>query len=160
MGRSLMSSENYPRLKLDLVPSRIILLSLVACHLLALIAVGLLTLAPAYGFGLGALIVISLIHTCERFRSAHKRWFIREIYCDNSGWLLRTATGELRSARLLAAYVHPCLVILRFNGDTVAIAPDSTEAAQLRRLRMYLLVAKEENADAEPLPRVWQTDKR
>lgn len=144
-----MSSENYPALKLNLVPSRIILVSLIACHLLALIAVGLLGLPLAYRLGLVGLIVISLIHAYGR-SGVHNRWFIREICCGDSGWLLRTVTGESRPARLSAAYVHPWLVILRFNSNTVVIAPDSTEAAQLRRLRLRLLVAKEENADAEP----------
>ena len=145
-----MSSENYPALKLDLVPSRIIFVGLVACHLLALIAIGLLVLPPVYKFGLAGLIAMSLIHTYGRSRSVHKLWFIREIYWNDSGWLLRTGTGEARPARLSAAYVHPWLVILCFNSDTVVIAPDSTEAAQLRRLRMFLVVVKEENTGAAP----------
>ena len=155
-----MSSENYPALKLDLVPSRIVLVSLVACHLLALIAIVLLVLPPVYKFGLGGLIVISLIHTYERATGIHKRSFIREIYWGDDGWLLRTAAGESRPAQLSAAYVYTWLVILRFNSDTVVIAPDSSDVAQVRRLRMRLLVAQEEDTGAEPLSGFWQADKR
>ena len=159
MRRLPMSSENYPALKLDLVPSRIILASLFAGHLLALIAVGLLVLPLACRFGLAGLIVVSLIHACRRSHSVYNHGFIGEIRCSDGGWLLCTASGEARPARLLASYVHPWLVILRFNSDTVVIAPDSTEPAQLRRLRMRLLIAKEENADAEPPPEFWRANR-
>ena len=144
-----MSSDNCPALKLELVPSRIIFVGLVACHLLALIATGLLVLPPAYKFGLAGLIVMSLIHTYKQFQSAHKRWFICEICSGDGEWLLRTATGESKSSRLSAAFVHPWLIILRFSSDTVVIALDSTEGAQLRRLRMHLLVSKDEKTGVD-----------
>ncbi|MDX1251937.1 MAG: hypothetical protein IDH49_06745 [Gammaproteobacteria bacterium] len=84
----------------------------------------------------------------------HERAVLRLIWGSDDDWTLHTARGEAVVARLLpGSYVHPLLVVLNFeinvsdiNGRipsrarrrSVVLAPDSSDAATLRRLRARL----------------------
>lgn len=84
----------------------------------------------------------------------HERAVLRLIWGSDDDWTLHTARGEAVAARLLpGSYVHPLLVVLNFEIDaadmkgrlpsrahrrSVVLAPDSSDAVTLRRLRARL----------------------
>jgi hypothetical protein len=133
-----------PPLILDLVPSRILVAGLLACHLLAAASLLVAALPLAVTIALGLLLPASLFYNYARHVNSHSRWFIDRLYWSTErSWTLHTADGRERTARLLSSYIHPYLVILSFAPDkwvprSVILLPDSTDPDAIRRLRVCL----------------------
>lgn len=152
----MSSARSAAQLTLELVPSRILLAGLAVCHLLALISLLICDLPVSITLSLGMLIAFSLVLNYARYGHRHSRWFVERVACLADGnWALQTADGRHHMAQLLdSSYVHPRLVILNFALGTfarrsVVLLPDSTDANDLRRLRVRLLTRNEdEDADA------------
>jgi hypothetical protein len=141
-----MSSLNSaPLLILNLKPSRLLILAIGVCHLLALISLYYCQLPSAWiTVALAVGICTSCTFNLNRYGNRHSRWFIQQIYQTTEGnWILYTATGTAYAARLISSYRHSACVILCFSGTglaprSVIIPPDAADPGALRRLRVYL----------------------
>lgn len=104
---------------------------------------------------LAGVIAASLVYTLNTHALLrHERAVLRLIWGSDDDWTLHTARGEAVAARLLpGSYVHPLLVVLNFEVKaadvkgrlpsgvrrrSVVLAPDSSDAVTLRRLRARL----------------------
>lgn len=121
-----------------------------ALAILLPLALSLLAKAVLVGAITASLAYILNTHALLR----HERAVLRLIWGSDDDWTLHTARGEAVAARLLpGSYVHPLLVVLNFEIDaadmkgrmpsrahrrSVVLAPDSSDAVTLRRLRARL----------------------
>ncbi|MBI2778783.1 MAG: hypothetical protein HYX62_03215 [Gammaproteobacteria bacterium] len=111
---------------------------------------------------LAGVILASLTYTLNTHALLRdKRAILRLVWDCNDDWKLHTAGGKEIVARLLpGSYVHPLLVVLNFELDyadiqerlppwarrrSVVLAPDSSDAVTLRRLRARLHIFSPKN---------------
>jgi hypothetical protein len=83
-----------------------------------------------------------------RYGNLRRSWFIEQVgHTADGRWLVRTADGREHSVRLLGSYIHPAVLILqfglgRFTRRSVVVLPDSADAEEIRRLRVWLRTAR------------------
>lgn len=135
-----MSSAKSLAFEISIVPSKILLLGLVLAHLLAAAALLFSSVPNALAAGLA----ISLLICLWIYGNPRSRWFIRRVAWQGDRWTLRYGDGRERSARLLAHYRHPQLLILNFahgrwGRRSLLLLPDSADPDRIRRLRVHLL---------------------
>ena len=140
----MLSVSSVLPFTIDLVPSRLIVAGLFACHCLAAASLLVSKLPVAVTLSLGLLIAVSLYRHYIHYAGVRSRWFIdRLTWSADEDWTVHTADGKERTARLLSSYVHPHIVILslaagRFVRYSVVILPDSADSDVIRRLRVCL----------------------
>lgn len=145
-----MSSAKSPLLILDLVPSRILLISLGGLHLLAGSAL-LLSAIPITTQWLGGLLLLlSALHSYWRHGYIRGGGFIQRIsWRADESWLLCYSDGREIEARLQGNYAHPRLLLLNFSyapwswrRRTIVLLADSSDTDLLRKLRARLLLTR------------------
>ncbi|MFO1352114.1 MAG: hypothetical protein U1F68_16110 [Gammaproteobacteria bacterium] len=120
-----------------------------AVHILALAALWLSELPVLIVMILAGLVVVSAMWNYLCHGKSDNRWFIARVdWLGDQRWVLRGVDGREREARLLGYYVHPSLVILRFEVGwqrrcAVMLSADAVAPADLRRLRVHLLQQRE-----------------
>jgi hypothetical protein len=142
----MASDKSTAPLRLDLVPSRGLIVALVGGHLLALTSLLVVDLGLTLKVALTVGIAGSLWVHWLRYGAVSSHWFVERLACSVAGeWTLGTADGRVRTVQLRGSYVHPQLVILNFRGDhrwwqscSLVIPADATDADSLRRLRVRL----------------------
>lgn len=135
-------------LRIELYPSRILLVAGGGLHLLAGIAVAVCGLAPMLKVTGAAGIAGSLVWFGYRYGSGCSRGFIARIELLDGRWHLETGDGATHRADLIGGYAHPAIVILNFrleNGRrrSLTLLPDSADLDALRRLRVWLRTVSE-----------------
>ena len=153
----MLSPKSAPPLKLDLRPSRWLASLILFAHGGALVVLMPLTL-PIWALApLVGLITGSLIYTLKTHAMLRGPLTIRRVIWDSDNdWSLHAASGEQLAVRLLpGSYVHPLLVILNFELESlpanaprgllfstrrrsIVLAKDSADATTLRQLRARL----------------------
>jgi toxin CptA len=133
-------------LRLTLRPSRRLAALLVLIHLVALAALGTLTLALWIRLALAVALAAALARALRRHALLQGCDAIVEITCAADGRLsLEQRDGTCRDAEVLAgSTVHPLAVLLRVRvagrraARAVVVFPDSVEDDEFRRLRVWL----------------------
>jgi hypothetical protein len=142
--------------RIELYPSRILLVTGGGLHLLAGIAVAVCGLAPMLKVTGAAGIAGSLVWFGYRYGSRCGRGFIARIESLGGRWRLETGDGATHRADLIGGYAHPAIVILNFrleNGRrrSLTLLPDSADLDALRRLRVWLRTTRGADISDPPL---------
>lgn len=144
-GVNIMESAFLLPLVIDYRVSRRVQIYLVLLHALALLALlgsdhTWQTSLPA-----GGLLIFSLWwHFLRRVDYAGKLTGYRFILDRDNLWWVRDRAGKETSIKLLpGAFVHPCMVVIRFAANdskkyALILSDDNLDAETLRRLRVRL----------------------
>ena len=143
---------DFHNLRVDLRPSRLLLMGGTALHLLAGVAVVFSGVPTGVKAGLIAMLGLSLAWLGFRYGLRRSPGFIAGIDVLDGRWRLRDGKGGTRPARLTGGYAHPLIVILNFRPDdaprrSLALLPDAADAESLRRLRVLLRIWRDADAD-------------
>lgn len=131
-------------LELALRPSKWHCLLLSVVHLLALVALALAGLAPILAIAVGAVVVISFVHSLRRFGLLRDRRSVVRVTWHEGRWQLVLGAGTIMPVDLSATLVVlGWLIVVNFRDAAgtrypVVLLPDSTSADEFRRLRVLL----------------------
>lgn len=132
-----------PCLRLELRPSRQLLLGGAAGHVLAGVAVIVSNIPWWVKAGLIVGIALSLAWFGYCYGYPQGRRFIARIEWLDGRWRLATGDGHQQRGRLTGGYAHPLIVILHFQLESggrrsLTFMPDSAAPDDLRRLRVWV----------------------
>lgn len=140
--------ENTLGLDIELRPSRWFLVVGGLTHGLAGLAVVLA--GVPMGLKAGFILGLGLSAVWLGWRNGSHRYyqFIVRIALLDGHWRLQTRDGLIHPARLRGGCIHPLITILNFHLDqgrsrSITLLPDSAEAEDLRRLRVWLRVYRD-----------------
>lgn len=104
------------QLRLEVLPSRQLLMLLILIHVMALISVLLaFPYVPGKGF-LCLLILWSFLYSSRRYATLTSMNAVTELMHKEEGWLLVTRKGERHNAELLPnVYTNPVCTIMNFK---------------------------------------------
>jgi hypothetical protein len=140
-----MSSKEYATLSLEIFPSRFLLSTSHAAHLLGLCAIALISVPDVAKVLLLLGLFLSWIWIQARYGVAEGRWFIRRIEWSGSGhWSLYSGAGAIATVDLMGGFIHPRILILNFriahaSKRSIVILHDAGDPEAIRRLRQRLL---------------------
>jgi hypothetical protein len=146
----MSSARSLLPLRLNLRPSRYLGVVIAVFHLLGLISLWVCSLPLGVKLPLAMAVLGSFALNLTRYGNLRRSWFIEQVCHTADGrWLVRTADGREHSVRLLRSYVHPVVLILqfslgRFSRHSVVVLPDSADPEEIRRLRVWLRTAKQD----------------
>ncbi|OGT21504.1 MAG: hypothetical protein A3C55_01335 [Gammaproteobacteria bacterium RIFCSPHIGHO2_02_FULL_42_13] len=131
------------QLRLTPTPSKILFLLFSLLHLLALIVIGLLTIAWTIKIGLSILCVISAYYLCWRVTFMHAKSAIIACYLVDESWFVENRAGKSFEADLLGeTFVSTVVIVLNFKVQnkrrSLILMPDSLPKDVFRRLKVYL----------------------
>ena len=140
---------------LDPRPSRLLLIGSGVAHLAAGAAVILSSVPIWIKVGFVASVAVSLAWVGYRYGYRQGRGFIARIELLDGCWRLETGDGATYQADLIGGYAHPAIVILNFRLEkgrrrSLTLLPDSADPDALRRLRVWLRVARDTDASDPP----------
>jgi hypothetical protein len=150
VGLLALSAGLAPPFAISLWPSRLLISGISLVHLLALGSLVASALPVWVTVSLGVAVTVSWLISMVRYGNSSSPWFIDRVCHTAEGqWVLRTANGTEHAARLLQYYVHPAVVLLKFDRDrfvwrSVILLPDSAPQEEIRRLRVWLRAAVRE----------------
>ena len=150
----MSSASCAPCLRLEPRPSRLLLLSGGACHVLANAAVVVSSIPWWVKAGFIAGIVLSLAWFGYCYSYPQGRRFIARIELLDGRWRLETGDGGVHRGQLIGGYAHLLMVIVNFQLEdggrrSLALLPDSADPDDLRRMRVWL---RTQRHDDEPEP--------
>ena len=163
-----MSSKKYATpLRLEIKPSKILLLFLLGIHLVALILIYFLEFTLFLSISFYTFIILSAYFVINKYALLNSsKAIVKLIWDTNNEWILEAKNGETIQAELKQdSYIHPFISILIFNcrqdgvqanagkftgfyklklGFTcnVILLKDNVNENDFRRLRVRLKVGK------------------
>ena len=138
-----------PPLRISIHPSRAFAGWLAFAHVGAALCLVSLAMPPAMDGVVGAALLTSLMHSVWRHAlRRHPESVVGLGHSPGAGWWLTKGSGEQLPARLIAdAFVHPALIVLRFDssgrgGYSVVLLADAVRPDDARALRVRLRVMR------------------
>ncbi|MBZ4194017.1 MAG: hypothetical protein LAE24_06890 [Candidatus Contendobacter sp.] len=130
-------------LRVELYPSRRLLIGGSLSHLLAGVAVLIASIPWWIKVGIIAGIGLSLVWLRFRYGDRNGRGFITRIEWLDGRWRLETGDGRVQRGHLTGGYAHPQLILLNFRLDpggrrALTLLPDAADSDALRQLRVWL----------------------
>lgn len=141
--------QHFPSLRVNVRPSRLLLIGGSGSHGLAGFAVlvaGLpLWLKIGWIIGIG----LALAGFIRRYGDRDGRGFIAHIELLDGRWRLTTGNGGRYRGQLTGGYAHPQCLILNFRLDNgrsraLMLLPDAADPDALRQLRVWLRTQRDE----------------
>ena len=144
--------HRFPVLRVDVRPSRLLLIGSSSGHVLAGVAVVVAGIPLWLKIGWIVGIAVALVGFLRRYGDREGPGFIAGIELLDGRWRLETGDGRIHRGQLTGGYAHPQLLILNFRLESgrrraLMLLPDAADPDALRELRVWLRTQRD---DPEP----------
>ena len=144
--------HRFPVLRVDMRPSRLLLIGSSSGHVLAGVAVVVAGIPLWLKIGWIVGIAVALVGFLRRYGDREGPGFIAGIELLDGRWRLETGDGRIHRGQLTGGYAHPQLLILNFRLESgrhraLMLLPDAADPEALRELRVWLRTQRD---DPEP----------
>jgi len=141
---------HLPSLRVNVRPSRILLIGGGSGHVLAGVAVVVADIPLWLKIGWIIAIGLALAGFLQRYGDRERRGFIACIELLDGRWRLTTGDGQVQRGRLTGGYAHPQCLILNFRLEggqsrALTLLPDAADPDALRQLRVWLRTQRDES---------------
>jgi hypothetical protein len=141
--------QRFPYLRVELRPSRMLLIGGSSGHVLAGVAVVVASIPLWFKVGLIAAIGLALAWLVWRYGDCNGPGFIARVELLDGRWRLATGDGRIHRAQLTGGYAHLHGLILNFRLDNgwsraVTLLADAADPDDLRQLRVWLRTQRDE----------------